>query len=145
MNSNMNGNHPFLRTYQQARVAEVFTASPHKLIEMCLAGALERVAIAKGAMQRGDISEKARRIAAAIAIVEHLRLSLDAKAGGELAKNLDALYDYVIRRLAHANSVNDAEALDEVTGLIGQIKAGWDGLAAQEIRAVTTPLLGAAA
>lgn len=141
----MHSNNLFMRNYQQARSAEVFTASPHKLIEMCLAGALERVAIAKGAMQRGDLGEKARRIAAAVAIVEHLRLSLDAKSGGDLARNLDALYDYVIRRLTQANGSNAAEALDEVTGLLGQIKSGWDGLAAQEVRAATTSFLGAAA
>jgi flagellar protein FliS len=141
----MSHHNPFLQSYQQARVAEVFTASPHKLIEMCLAGALERVAIAKGALQRGDLGEKARRIAAAIAIVEHLRLSLNARAGGDLAQNLDALYDYVIRRLAHANSQGDGEALDEVRGVLEQIKSGWDGLAAREVSAVTTPLLGAAA
>ncbi len=141
----MNPSNPFLRSYQQARSAEVFTASPHKLIEICLAGALERVAIAKGAIQRGDLGEKARRIAAAVAIVEHLRLSLDAKAGGELAHNLDRLYEYVIRRLTQANGANEVEALDEVTALLGQIKAGWDGLAANEVRAVTTPFLGVAA
>jgi flagellar protein FliS len=141
----MPSHNPFLRSYGETRVSEVFTASPHKLIEMCLAGALERIAIAKGAMQRGDVGEKARRVSAAIAIVEHLRLSLDAKAGGELAKNLDALYDYVIRRLAYANGRNEADVLDEVTGLLGQIKSGWDGLASHEVRAVTTPLLGAAA
>lgn len=141
----MNSNNPFLRHYQQARAAEVFTASPHKLIEMCLAGALERVAIAKGAMQHGDLGEKARRIAATVSIVEHLRLSLDSKAGGELAKNLDALYDYVIRRLAEANGSNDVSMLDDVTAILGQIKSGWDGLAAQEVRAVTTSHLGAAA
>ena len=123
----------------------MFTASPHKLIEMCLAGALERVAIAKGALQHGDLGEKARRIAAAVAIVEHLRLSLDARAGGELARNLDALYDYVIRRLTQANGSNDASMLDEVTAVLGQIKSGWDGLASNEVRAVTTPHLGAAA
>ena len=141
----MQANNPFLRSYQQTRVAEVFTASPHKLIEMCLAGALERIAIAKGAMQRGDLGEKARRISAAVAIVEHLKMSLDAKAGGELARNLDNLYDYVMRRLAQANIGNDEAMLDEVTGLLGQIKAGWDGLAANEVRAVTTPHLGVAA
>ncbi len=141
----MNPSNPFLRSYQQTRVSEVFTASPHKLIDMCLAGALERVAIAKGAMQRGELGEKARRISAAVAIVEHLRLSLDAKAGGELARNLDQLYDYVIRRLTYANSRNDCEALDEVTALLGQIKSGWDGLAANEVRAVTTAFLGVAA
>lgn len=141
----MNASNPFIRHYQQARVSEVFTASPHKLIEMCLAGALERVAIAKGAMQRGDLGEKARRIAATVAIVEHLRVSLDPKASGELVRNLDQLYEYVIRRLTHANGSNEVEALDEVTGLLGQIKSGWDGLAANEVRAVTTAQLGAAA
>lgn len=141
----MQSNNPFLRSYQQTRVAEVFTASPHKLIEMCLAGALERVAIAKGAMQRGERGEQARRISATVAIVEHLKMSLDAKAGGELAHNLDRLYDYVLRRLAQANVGNDTEALDEVTELLLQIKTGWDGLASVEVRAVTTARLGVAA
>ena len=141
----MQSNNPFLRSYQQTRAAEVFTASPHKLIEICLAGALERVAIAKGAMQRGALAEKAGRISAAVAIVEHLKMSLDATAGGELAMNLDRLYDYVMRRLAQANVSNDVEMLDEVSGLLGQIKAGWDGLAANEVRAVTTSHLGVAA
>lgn len=141
----MQSNNPFLRSYQQTRAAEVFTASPHKLIEICLAGALERVAIAKGAMQRGALAEKAGRISAAVAIVEHLKMSLDAKAGGELAMNLDRLYDYVMRRLAQANVSNDVEMLDEVSGLLGQIKSGWDGLASNEVRAVTTSHLGVAA
>lgn len=134
-----------LRQYQQASVSAVFTASPHKLIEMCLAGALERIAIAKGAIQRGELAEKARRISAAIAIVEHLRLSLDRAAGGDLAANLDRLYDYIIRRLAQANAGNDPEALDEVRELLGQVKDGWDSLASHEVKAVTTPALGAAA
>lgn len=134
-----------LRQYQQASASAVFTASPHKLIEMCLAGALERVAIAKGAILRGELAEKARRISAAIAIVEHLRLSLDRGAGGELAANLDRLYDYIVRRLAQANAGNDAEALDEVRELLGQVKEGWDSLASNEVKAVTTTALGAAA
>lgn len=141
----MNASNPFLRSYQQTRVSEVFTASPHKLIEICLAGALERIAIAKGAMQHGDLGEKARRIAAAAAIVEHLKVSLDLRAGGDLARNLDQLYDYIIRRLTQANAANEVEGLDEVTGLLGQIKSGWDGLAANEVRAVTTSHLGVAA
>lgn len=142
MVSNFNS---LLRQYQQTSVSAVFTASPHKLIEMCLAGALERVAIAKGAMQRGELGEKSRRISAAVAIVEHLRLSLDRAAGGELASNLDRLYDYIIRRLAQANADNEPAMLDEVRELLGQVKQGWDSLASHEVRAVTTPALGAAA
>ncbi|TAJ55778.1 MAG: flagellar export chaperone FliS [Nevskiaceae bacterium] len=136
---------PLLRQYQQTNAAAVFTASPHKLIEMCLAGALERIAIARGAMSRGEMGEKARRISAAVAIVEHLQISLDKSAGGELAANLDRLYDYIVRRLAQANASNDPSLLDEVGELLGQIKAGWDSLASNEVRAVTTQALGAAA
>lgn len=134
-----------LHQYQQASASAVFTASPHKLIEMCLAGALERIAIARGAIARGDNAEKARRISASVAIVEHLRVSLDKAAGGELAANLDRLYDYIVRRLAQANASNDASLLDEVADLLGQIKSGWDSLASHEVRAVTTPALGVAA
>lgn len=134
-----------LRQYQQTGVTAVFTASPHKLIEMCLAGALERIAIARGAMARGELGEKARRISAAVAIVEHLRLCLDRGAGGELAANLDRLYEYILRRLAQANADNDPELLDEVRGLLGEIKQGWDSLASHQVRSMTTPALGAAA
>lgn len=135
----------YLHAYQQGRAAEIFTASPHKLIEICLAGALERIAIAKGAIQRGDMGEKARRIAATVAIVEHLRLSLDRRQKSELVTNLDALYEYLIGRLTLANARNDVALLDEATSLLGEIKTGWDGLASVEVRGMTTPLLGAAA
>jgi flagellar protein FliS len=141
----MIANHAFMHEYRQARAAEVFTASPHKLIEMCLAGALERIAIAKGAIARGDGGERARRIAAAVAIIEHLRLSLDRNIRSELVQNLDAIYEYVIARLTQANAASDSAMLDESTALLGQIKSGWDDLASLEVRAVTTPLLGAAA
>lgn len=135
----------YLHAYQQGRATEVFTASPHKLIEICLAGALERIAIAKGAMQRGDLGEKARRIAATVAIVEHLRLSLDRRQSSELVHNLDALYEYLIGRLTLANARGDATLLDEAASLLGEIKAGWDGLASVEVKAMTTSLLGVAA
>lgn len=135
----------YLNEYRQGRAAEIFTASPHRLIEMCLAGALERIAIAKGALLRGDRAEKARRISAAVAIVEHLRLSLDKSHKSDLVQNLDAIYEYLISRLTLANATEDESLLEEAADLLGQIKTGWDGLASIEVRAVTTSLLGAAA
>lgn len=101
------------------------SASPHKLIVMLFDGALERLAIAKGAMLRKDIEEKCQKISRTIAIIDGLRASLDKEKGGEIAYNLDDLYDYMQRRLFMANSSNDPAYLDEVTDLIREIKSAW--------------------
>jgi len=105
------------------------SASPHRLIQMLMAGALEKISAAKGFMERGDIRQKGEQIGWAISIIDGLRVSLDKNLGGELVDNLDALYEYMGQRLLFANMNNDSEALEEVSGLLREIKAGWDGIA----------------
>ena len=104
-------------------------ASPHRLIQMLMAGALEKIASAKGFLQRGDKGQKSQYIGWAISIIDGLRVSLDKNMGGELVDNLDALYEYMGQRLLMANIKNDPEMLDEVANLMREIKAGWDGIA----------------
>ncbi len=104
-------------------------ASPHKLVEMLYAGVLERLATARGAILRHEVAAKLRALSSALAIVEHLRLSLDAAAGGEIARNLDALYEYMGRRLLHANVHDDVAAVDELLDLTRRMKSAWDGIA----------------
>lgn len=111
----------------------VTEASPHRLIQMLLDGALDKIARAKGAMQRGEIEEKGSNISSAGSIVLGLRSSLDMDAGGELAVNLDSLYDYMFRRLMDAHISNEAAALDEVSSLLREIKQGWDAIPQEAI------------
>ncbi len=106
----------------------VAAASPHRLITMLMDRALARLARAKGHMQRGDIAEKGTHISGAMAILDGLRASLDPQKGGEIAANLDALYDYMNRQLVVANIANDIDILDEVTALIREIRSGWIGI-----------------
>lgn len=103
-------------------------ASPHRLIQMLFEGALERIAQAKGAMQQKQISRKCELITKAINIVGGLQGSLNDREGGQLAANLDSLYDYIIRRLTKANFDNDPSILDECGRLLGELKAGWDAI-----------------
>jgi flagellar protein FliS len=111
----------------------VTEASPHRLIQMLLDGALDKIARAKGAMQRGQIEEKGSNITSAGSIVLGLRSSLDMDAGGELAVNLDSLYDYMFRRLMDAHINNEEAALDEVASLLREIKQGWDAIPQETI------------
>jgi len=106
-------------------------ASPHRLIQMLMGGAIDRIAIAKGAMERKDTANKGAHISWAISIIDGLRASLDKNAGGEIAQNLDDLYDYMIRRLMRANMEDNPDLLDEVLSLLRSIKSAWDTLPKQ--------------
>lgn len=120
-----------MKQYQQvsleARVAE---ASPHGLIQLLMQGGLERLAQARGAIERGQMAERGELISKAIGIVGGLREALNPEVGGELAVNLDSLYGYMTERLLEANRNGDAAILDEVSGLLREVKSGWDAIAA---------------
>jgi flagellar protein FliS len=118
---------------------ETASASPHRLIQMLLEGALGKIAVAKGAIGRGNIAEKGTHIGWASSIINGLRMSLDAEAGGQIATNLDALYEYMCRRLTDANKNNDIAALDEVSGLLREIKSAWD-MIPDELRSSGEPV-----
>ena len=116
-----------LRQYQQVKTGTgVEYASPHRLIQMLFEGGLERIASAKGMLQRGELGRKGELIGKAINIIGGLRDGLDFERGGELATNLDALYDYMQRRLLRANIDCDPAVLDEVASLLREIKEAWD-------------------
>lgn len=106
----------------------VTDADPHRLVQMLLEGALGKLAVVKGMMTRGENAKKGEIIGQAMAIVGGLRSSLDMSAGGELAANLDDLYEYMERRLLMANIKNDIDMIIEVTGLLNEIKSGWDAI-----------------
>jgi flagellar protein FliS len=108
--------------------SEVAFASPHRLVQMLMEGALEKVATAKGHMIRKEFEAKGSHINWAISIINGLRGSLNMEEGGAMANNLDNLYAYMVRRLAESNVSNDVEALDEVSSLLLEIKSAWDAI-----------------
>jgi len=107
----------------------VESASQHRLTQMLMEGALDRIATAKGNMERGNIQAKGDQIGSAISILDGLRSSLDLEKGGEIAHNLDDLYTYMERRLLDAHRHDDLAMLDEVSDLLRQIKGAWDAIA----------------
>lgn len=122
--------HSAISRYRQVGTeGAVEQADPHRLIAMLFDGALSRITMAAAHMRRGEIAEKGANISRAIEIVGALRASLDMKVTGGLPQRLDALYDYVGRRLLVANVENDAKILDEVGGLVRVIADAWGSIA----------------
>ena len=118
-----------ISAYQQFGVrTAIESATPHKLIEMLIDGALTKIRVARRCIEQSDIAGKCENIDWSMAIIGGLRGSLDLKAGGIIAENLDALYDYMCRQLALANARSDVALLDEVLSLLEEIKAGWAGI-----------------
>lgn len=110
----------------------VSDADPHRLILMLFEGALLSIATASAAIERNDIPGKGQAISKAIEIInDGLKISLDYEAGGELAERLGALYDYMTSRLLYANIHSSRPALDEVGGLLREIKGAWESIGTQ--------------
>lgn len=127
--SYMNMRQGALRQYRRAGVdSQIAEASPHQRVQMLLDGILERLAVARGAMQRGDLGAKAALISRTFRLLEALQAGLDFETGGEIAGNLEALYDYMARCLTDANLHNSEERLCEVESLVREIKLGWDAI-----------------
>ena len=110
------------------QVGRVDYANQVELVQILFSALLESMSEAEGHMQRGSVELKCKSIARADKIVQGLRITLDHEQGGELARNLDALYEYVSRRLLHANLRNDVESLREARGLMADISSAWEML-----------------
>ncbi len=122
-----------LKQYRQLGLeTQINNASPHRLIQLLMEGALERLNGAKAAMERGDAATKGALIGKAMGIISGLRSSLDMNVEGtDLPERLDNLYDYMGRRLLEASAANKSEMVGEVIELLKTVKSGWDGIEPQ--------------
>lgn len=110
----------------------VNSASPLQLILLLYDGAIGALATAKGQIQDMKFAEKGRLISKAIGIIEGLRVVLDIDKGGEIAKNLNDLYEYMKHRLTIANLKNDPEGPAEVIRLLNDLRTAWAKLDERE-------------
>lgn len=109
--------------------SSVKTADPHAMVLMLFDGAIEAARQAFAHLRAGRVPEKCAAIGKAIRIVdEGLKTSLDQAAGGAMAQQLAALYDYCVLRLLQANLRNDEKALIEVAKLLTELREAWAGI-----------------
>ena len=103
----------------------VKTASPAKLIELLYMKAIDVLKEAEELIKEKKYVEANEKIKRAQDIVVELNLSLDIEKGGQIAKNLRAMYNYLFQRLIEGNVKKDINALKEVRGFLEDLLETW--------------------
>lgn len=106
--------------------SDLASADPHRVIQLLMQGALEKLALGKGCIERSDWEGKADALTRAVEIINALRDALDRDANPELVDNLESLYEYMTVRITEASVSKDISIIDQVMGLLLQIKGAWD-------------------
>ena len=118
-----------VKNYQkEALKSRIAGADRYEIIQMLMAGAIEKMVFAKVAIEKKHLEAKSEHLSKASAIIEALRGCLDFKVGGEVTDNLYALYSYMIDRLVDATIKNDPAIVEEVSNLLKEIKSAWDAI-----------------
>jgi len=112
----------FWNQYQQNHVNQ---ATPEQILIMLYDGAIRNTVQAIEALANSDRIRKAESISKAMHIISTLSDTLDHQIGGEVAENLDALYNYMIREMSNGNLNNDPAPLRNVEGLLRDLRETW--------------------
>jgi len=111
---------------QSYRKTDVITADPKKLIIMCYEGAIDNLKLGKQKLAEKDYEGKTRAFSKSQDFIDELLCALDFEKGGAIARNLEALYNYMLRRILHGNVNQDMEAIDEVIFMLSELQSAWE-------------------
>jgi flagellar secretion chaperone FliS len=101
-------------------------ASPHQLMLMLFDGAIEAMSFTIGAIEQNNLAIRSKQSTRSITIINGMRECLDMQAGGELADNLYALYQYMAQELFRAGVKNDSDTIQNIQTMLKDIRGSWE-------------------
>jgi flagellar protein FliS len=111
--------------YNQYKNNQIATASSDQILLMLYDGSIRFCKQAKKAIEEKDTPSKGRFISKAMAIITEFSNTLDHEIGGDIAKNLDALYAYMLKELTQANIHNETQPIDNTCNMLCELRATW--------------------
>ena len=108
--------------------SSILSADPTELVRLCYRNCAEAVQAARRHLANGEIRARSKSLSRAMRILLQLAAALDFERGGEIARNLARLYDYMLRRLNEANLRQTDEPMREVLALLAKLAEAWDGV-----------------
>jgi len=116
------------KAYKQV---DVETASQGKLVVMLFNGAIQRAEEARRQIEKGRIDGVHNNLVRAQEIIAELRTALDMQAGGEVARNLNRIYEYFQHLLIKANIQKKTPPIEECVRLMTDMRNTWQELFAK--------------
>ncbi|MCP4572067.1 MAG: flagellar export chaperone FliS [bacterium] len=117
--------HDYRHTAEQYRQANVGSMTPERLIVALYERMLRDLEDARTALAAGKRPELNTKVIGVQNIITELRNALDYEIGGEIARNLDAIYDYVFQELLLVIVDQDAAHLDDATAVLEPLLEAW--------------------
>lgn len=108
---------------------QVMTASPAKLVQMLYDHAIDSLKEAIKAIEENDIERRWKSTSKASEIITHLWTTLDMEGGGDISKNLDQLFAFMIMKLPEVDFKNNPEPARHVITLLEPLRNAWKELA----------------
>ena len=122
----------YTRALNQYKHTDIQTANKSGLVLLCYEKAIENFLIARNCLAQKEHVKKTKAIQKGLAIVNELQCCLDFEKGGQIARNLDSIYNYIHRRLLEGDARNDGNALDEAIRLLKELHAAWEAVIHQQ-------------
>lgn len=107
------------------RQINVTTADPVRLVLMCYEGAIGSLKTAREKYNSREYEAKGKAIQKTQDILNLLMQSLDFEQGGEIATSLEALYNYILRRLLEADLKKDVKIIEEAIYFLEELESAW--------------------
>jgi flagellar protein FliS len=126
------------RTISRYQKTNVVTSGKMDLIILCYETVIQNLHASKRFVEDGEFEKKAKALQKALNILNELQSCLSFEKGGQIAKNLDAIYTFITRRLLEGDVKKDLTAYDESIRILGELKQGWDGIASKKEEPKTT-------
>jgi flagellar protein FliS len=105
---------------------DVMTSEPKRLVIMCYDAAIRNLKIAMEKYRSGEYEAKGHAVKKTQDILGELSCCLDFEKGGQIAGNLQAIYNYMTRRLLTADAQVDLKGFDEVAHMFEELKWAWE-------------------
>jgi flagellar protein FliS len=113
---------------QQYKNNNIVSAGPEESVLMLYDGAIRFMKMSAVCIAKKNRKKKIVFIEKTLKIVDYLQACLDMQKGGEIAKNLNDLYDYILIELTKANLKDDIRKIQEIINLLLPVRDAWAGI-----------------
>ncbi len=116
----------------QYKKTNVTTATGVDLIVMCYEQVIKSLRDAKSFYEQREYMQKGKALQNALNIITELKAALDFERGGEIAKNLEAIYNFIIKTLLEADIKGRLESFDHAIQILSELKEAWEKIASNQ-------------